>query len=60
MLILDILKGVIALTIVASLFHLEDNIHLILLSVAVVSGHNWTLFLQFNTQEYKWNCKANN
>ena len=46
-LLLDILKGVLAITVIGNLFHL-DLVHLrVLLGVMVVIGHNWTVFLKF-------------
>lgn len=44
---IDILKGVVATTLVADLFRLEGVIYYVLLAVAVVCGHNWTVFLNF-------------
>ena len=51
-LILDILKGIIALLLAKSVFFSPDmgislNLFLCLAAVAVVSGHNWTVFLGF-------------
>ena len=46
-LILDILKGVLAVALVADLLGLTTDIARIFLGVAVVCGHNWTVFLQF-------------
>jgi len=45
--ILDILKGVLAVALTSSLFGLDQPLVLVLLGIAVVGGHNWTLFLQF-------------
>ncbi|MCK5581101.1 MAG: glycerol-3-phosphate 1-O-acyltransferase PlsY [Candidatus Omnitrophica bacterium] len=46
-LVIDILKGVIALTVVGDLFCLQGVVARALLGVAVVVGHNWTVFLKF-------------
>ena len=46
-LLIDIIKGIIPLTIVGDIFALEGVFFRILLGVAVVVGHNWTIFLQF-------------
>src|SRR3989338_955046 len=50
-LILDIGKGVFAVTLVASLFYRKGAINLdlfrALLALAVIAGHNWTIFLKF-------------
>ncbi|MBF0484738.1 MAG: glycerol-3-phosphate 1-O-acyltransferase PlsY [Candidatus Omnitrophica bacterium] len=46
-LILDILKGVIAVVLLSSIFSLNEIWQLILLSLAAVCGHNWTIFLKF-------------
>ena len=46
-LIVDILKGVLAVVLVSSLLGLESNIFYILFGVAAVCGHNWTVFLNF-------------
>ncbi len=46
-LLLDVLKGVLAVTIVADIFGLTQSYFRILLSLCVVSGHNWTIFLNF-------------
>ncbi len=46
-LFLDILKGVIAVWGLSNLLGLGSNMQLILLGVAAVCGHNWTVFLQF-------------
>lgn len=43
----DILKGVLALVLVGALFHIEGAFGYALLGVAVVGGHNWTIFLEF-------------
>ncbi len=44
---LDILKGVMAVAIVADLLGLIENVHRIIMAICVVSGHNWTVFLKF-------------
>src|SRR3989338_7947082 len=41
------LKGAVAVTIVGDLFGLEHVGSRVLLAVAVVMGHNWTIFLNF-------------
>lgn len=46
-LVLDILKGTAALLIVGGLLGVRSPAGLALLSVAVVCGHNWTVFLNF-------------
>ena len=46
-LLIDIGKGVVATTLVADLFHLNQVVFYVLLGVAVVVGHNWTCFLKF-------------
>ena len=46
-LLLDVIKGIIPLTILGDLFGIEAILPRILLGVAVVVGHNWTIFLQF-------------
>jgi len=46
-LLLDILKGIIAVTIVSDLLGLTEVIHRVILAVVVVCGHNWTVFLKF-------------
>ena len=46
-LILDILKGIIPVTILANLFGLGDALSLVIISLAAVAGHNWTVFLNF-------------
>lgn len=44
---LDILKGVAAVTLVGDLFGLGQVWHRVVLALVVVSGHNWTVFLDF-------------
>jgi glycerol-3-phosphate acyltransferase PlsY len=46
-LILDIVKGIIPVTLLADAFGLQDALSLVVISVATVAGHNWTIFLGF-------------
>jgi len=51
-LIVDILKGVLAVTVIASYFYKTDapinhELYLALLGLCVIAGHNWTVFLRF-------------
>lgn len=46
-LILDILKGLIVIVLVSPVLNLNNDLSLIFLAMAVVSGHNWTVFLKF-------------
>lgn len=46
-LLIDIFKGIFAITIVGNVFGIDRVIWRVLLGVAVVVGHNWTVFLQF-------------
>lgn len=46
-LLLDILKGVIAVVLVSSLLGLTEVVHYVIMAVMVVCGHNWTVFLKF-------------
>ncbi len=46
-LLLDILKGVVAVVLVSDLLGLTKVIHLVILAAMVVCGHNWTVFLKF-------------
>ena len=46
-LILDIIKGIIPVTFLANVFGLRDPFSLVIIAVAVVAGHNWTIFLGF-------------
>lgn len=46
-LLLDILKGVIAVAVISTLLSLDHVVHYIVLAVFVVGGHNWTVFLNF-------------
>lgn len=44
---LDIVKGLFAVTFLGTVFGLTLPYQSVLLGVGVVSGHNWTIFLQF-------------
>ncbi len=51
-LVIDILKGAVAVTCVAAFFYKETSsagyeLYRALLGLAVVAGHNWTIFLRF-------------
>ena len=46
-LILDIIKGIIPVTVLANVFGLQDALSLVIIAVATVAGHNWTVFLNF-------------
>lgn len=46
-LVIDILKGVLAVALIADLLGLTDILYRILLGLCAVSGHNWTIFLKF-------------
>jgi glycerol-3-phosphate acyltransferase PlsY len=46
-LILDIIKGIIPVTLLANAFGLRDPWSLVIIAVAAVVGHNWTVFLGF-------------
>ncbi len=46
-LILDILKGLLAVVLIADVLGLTEIYHRLLLSICVISGHNWTIFLKF-------------
>jgi len=46
-LLIDIIKGIIPLTLVANLLGITIALDLILLALAAVAGHNWTVFLKF-------------
>lgn len=46
-LIIDILKGTLAVAVISSLFGLSYDFHRILLGVTAVAGHNWSIFLKF-------------
>jgi glycerol-3-phosphate acyltransferase PlsY len=44
---LDIIKGIIPVTLLANAFGLGDALSLVIIAIAAVSGHNWTVFLGF-------------
>ncbi|MBF0511949.1 MAG: glycerol-3-phosphate 1-O-acyltransferase PlsY [Candidatus Omnitrophica bacterium] len=46
-LLLDILKGLIPITLLANIFDLHAPLALVLIAVAAVAGHNWTVFMKF-------------
>ncbi len=46
-LIIDILKGVLAVWLIGDLLGLTENYQRIILSLCAVIGHNWTIFLGF-------------
>ena len=46
-LVLDILKGVLAVACVPDIFGLTDVCYRLVLALCVVIGHNWTIFLKF-------------
>jgi glycerol-3-phosphate acyltransferase PlsY len=46
-LLIDILKGVLAVALIPDLFRITDTIQRVVLAIAAVCGHNWTIFLQF-------------
>ena len=46
-LLMDIFKGVLALTVLGDFFDATSPLVHIFLGIAVVSGHNWTIFLKF-------------
>lgn len=46
-LLMDIAKGTIATTLIPQLFGLNQIMCYVLLGLAAVSGHNWTIFLNF-------------
>lgn len=46
-LILDIIKGIVPVTLVSNAFGLGDALSLVIIAVATVAGHNWTVFLHF-------------
>src|ERR1017187_10342864 len=46
-LILDIIKGIVPITLLSNVFGLGDALSLVIISVAAVAGHNWTVFLGF-------------
>lgn len=46
-LLLDILKGVIAVALIPDLLGLTEILHRVGMALVVVCGHNWTIFLKF-------------
>ncbi len=46
-LVLDILKGGVAVALVGDIFALNQVWHRVFLALVVVAGHNWTVFLDF-------------
>jgi acyl phosphate:glycerol-3-phosphate acyltransferase len=46
-LVLDVIKGIIPVTLLANAFGLGDALSLVIIAVAAVAGHNWTVFLGF-------------
>ena len=46
-LLIDIAKGALAVIIFGPLLSLESIVECVLLGIAVVCGHNWTIFLRF-------------
>src|SRR5208283_5469804 len=46
-LMLDIIKGVIPVTLRVNVFGQSDGLSLVIISLAAVAGHNWTVFLGF-------------
>ena len=46
-LILDIIKGIIPVTVIANVLGIGDALSLVIIAVAAVAGHNWTIFLGF-------------
>jgi glycerol-3-phosphate acyltransferase PlsY len=46
-LLVDIAKGFLAVTLVGDFFGLDKILFRVLLALIAVSGHNWTVFLQF-------------
>ena len=46
-LVLEIIKGIIPVTLLANAFGLGDALSLVIIAIAAVSGHNWTVFLGF-------------
>jgi len=46
-LLIDILKGILATTLVADFFQFNSVLGRVVLGAVVVAGHNWTIFLQF-------------
>lgn len=46
-LVIDILKGVLGVVLVGQIFHFEEVLTFVILGIASVCGHNWTVFLKF-------------
>jgi glycerol-3-phosphate acyltransferase PlsY len=46
-LLLDILKGVIAVALIPDILGFTETLYRVLFAVVVVCGHNWTVFLKF-------------
>lgn len=46
-LLFDILKGLLVVTFIADILKVTETFQRILLALGVVSGHNWTVFLNF-------------
>src|SRR5271169_5665889 len=46
-LILDIIKGIIPVTLLANFFDQGQALSLVIISMAAVAGHNWPVFLGF-------------
>jgi acyl phosphate:glycerol-3-phosphate acyltransferase len=46
-LLIDVCKGIVAVTLVGNIFGLAGIVERVLLGLAVVCGHNWTIFLNF-------------
>jgi len=46
-LLLDILKGVVCVAVVPDVLGLSRIFHRVLIGLAAVGGHNWTIFLKF-------------
>lgn len=46
-LLLDILKGILAVAVVPDLLGLSEVWHRVVMALIAVSGHNWTVFLNF-------------
>lgn len=46
-LLIDILKGVAGVVVVGRIFGLQEVMTFVILGVAAVCGHNWTIFLKF-------------
>ena len=46
-LLIDILKGILPVTVVANAFGITDPLVLVIIGAVAVAGHNWTVFLGF-------------